>query len=120
MADAERSPGDQPVVSAEERLEYLARSFGSNRVAELLGVSKSQPSRWRSGKDRMSPENRRRLIDLDYVMSRLLAFMYPEQAKIWLTSFNPMLGGRPIDALEMKGAGGVIAAIDAEEQAATH
>lgn len=109
-----------PVVSAEERLDYLATTFGSNRVAELLGVSKSQPSRWRSGRERMSPENRRRLLDLDYVMSRLLVFMYPGQAEIWLTSFNPLLGGRPIDALEMKGVGAILAAIDAEEQGATH
>lgn len=120
MGYAEHAPDRPPVVSAEERLEYLATTFGSNRIAELLGVSKSQPSRWRSGKDRMNPENRRRLIDLDYVMSRLLLFMYREQAEIWLTSFNPLLGGRPIDALEMKGVGAIIPAIDAQEQGATH
>lgn len=42
------------VVAAEERLEYLVAGFGNNRIAELLGVSKSQPSRWlRKGRDRL-------------------------------------------------------------------
>jgi transcriptional regulator with XRE-family HTH domain len=107
------------VVSAEERLEYLARGIGSNRVAELLGVSKSQPSRWRSGQESMSADSRRRLHDLDYVWSRLLLLYPAKQAEIWLTSHNAVLGGRPIDVLRTRGAGPVVAALDAVEQGAT-
>jgi hypothetical protein len=109
----------QAVVSAEERLDYLAASLGSNRVAELLGVSKSQPSRWRARKDGISADNRRRLLDLDYVVARLDLLYPPEQAGIWLTSHNSVLGARPIDVLKLRGAGPVVAAIDAEEQGAT-
>lgn len=110
---------EQPiVVAAEERLEYLVGGLGNNHVAQLLHVSKSQPSRWRSGKDRMSADSERRLLDLDYVMARLLRVMPPALAKVWLESPNPWVGGRPIDALRLRGLEGVLGAIEAEEQGA--
>ncbi len=105
-------------VSVEERLEKLVNSLGNNRVAELLDVSASQPSRWRSGRERMSGESRRRLLDLDYVLARLEQLMPREQAEIWLTSFNMHLRARPIDALRLGGATAVLPAIDAEAQGA--
>lgn len=106
------------VVAAEERLEYLVAGFDNNRIAELLGVSKSQPSRWRSGKDGIGSESLRRLVDLDYVMARLLQLYPPDQAEIWLTSHNAHLGGRPVDVLRLRGAGPVVTAIDAAAQGA--
>ena len=105
-------------VAAPERLERLVASLGSNRVAELLGVSRSQPSRWRSGKERMGPQNQQRLVDLDYVMARLAQVWPDELGPLWLTSHNPHLGARPIDVLRLRGAGPVIAAISAEAEGA--
>ena len=44
------------------RLDHLIARFGNNGTARLLGVSASQPSRWRAGTERPGPENERRLI----------------------------------------------------------
>jgi Protein of unknown function (DUF2384) len=109
---------DLRLVTEEDRLDRLIDELGNNRVASLLAVSRSQPSRWRSGKEGMSSENRRKLIDLDYVFGRLEQLFPPRQAEIWLNSYNAHLGGRPIDALRLKGASPVIQAIDAEAQGA--
>ncbi len=101
-----------------ERLEHLVAGLGNNRVAALLGVSPSQPSRWRRGEERINAENQRRLIDLDYVMARLLQVWPPEQAEIWLTSHNAFLGSRPTDVLRLRGGAAVVPAIDAEAEGA--
>lgn len=106
------------VVGEEERLERLVEGFGSNRVADLLEVSRSQPSRWRRGQEKLGPTSRRRVLDVDYVISRLLQLYPREQAEIWLTSHNAHLGGRPLDVLHLKGVAPVIAALDAEAEGA--
>lgn len=88
--------------------------LGNNALARILGVSNSQPTRWRQGKESISPANRRRLSDLDHVLDRLLLELWPDQAGDWLTSPNAHLGGAtPIDALALRGAGAVLDAIDA-------
>lgn len=101
------------------RLDWLVAVLGNNRVAELLGVNRSQPSRWRTGKEGLAAENRRAVLDLDYVVARLHQVWVPEVAEIWLNSSNPRLGGgTPVEALRRRGVGDVIAAIDAEYQGA--
>lgn len=106
------------LVRDSHRLDRLIDQLGNNRVANLLGVSRSQPSRWRTGKEGIGPENQRRLIDLDYVFGRLEQLFTPRQAEIWLTSMNAHLGARPVDVLRLRGATPVIAAIDAEAEGA--
>lgn len=88
--------------------------LGNNALARILGVSSSQPTRWRQGKESISPVNRRRLSDLDHVLDRLLLELWPDQAGDWLTSPNAHLGGAtPLDVLALRGAGAVLDAIDA-------
>lgn len=106
------------LVAESERLERLIGELGNNRVAKLLSVSVSQPSRWRSGKEGIGPENQRKLIDLDYVFGRLEQLFTARQAEIWLTSYNAHLGARPVDVLRIRGAAPVIEAVDAEAQGA--
>lgn len=106
------------LVAEADRLERLVNELGNNRVANLLAVSPSQPSRWRSGKEGIGTENQRKLIDLDYVFGRLEQLFSSRQAEIWLKSYNAHLGGRPIDVLRLRGAAPVIRAIDAEAQGA--
>ena len=106
------------IVATEEKLDRLVEAVGNNRVAQMLMVSRSQPSRWRTGEEGIGAENARRVVDLEYVMSRL-AQLYPEAvADTWLTSFNAHLGARPVDILRLRGAGPVVAAIDAEAEGA--
>lgn len=92
--------------------------LGNNRVAGLLGVSQSQPSRWRREEEGIDPQNQRLVLDLDFVMVRLLQIFEREQAEIWLTSYNAHLGARPLDVLRMRGAAAVLPAVDAEAEGA--
>jgi hypothetical protein len=100
------------------RLDYVIEQLGSNQTARLLRVNQSQPSRWRARIEGAGSESRRRILDLDYVLARLLE-IYPHQlAELWLESHNAHLGARPIDVLQLRGAAPVIEAIDAEAEGA--
>lgn len=77
-------------------------------------MNRSQPSRWRAGKEGIGPESARKVLDLEYVLSRLVQLYAPDVADTWLRSFNAHLGARPIDVLKLRGARPVVAAIDAE------
>jgi hypothetical protein len=103
-----------PLLSLNRLIEVL----GNNRAAELLGVTRSQPSRWARGLERIAPENQRRVLDLDYALARLLLVYPPRQAKIWLDSHNAGLDARPVDVLRIHGVAPVIQAIDVEAQGA--
>ena len=91
--------------SVGERVALAAsRVGGQNELARLLQVSKSAPSRWRTGADHPSPEAMRSLDALDYVLARLSEVMTAEQSQVWLTSPNPHLAGmRPVDVLVARG-----------------
>ena len=104
------------VYTVEAKLDHAVTALGNNTVAELLGVSRSQPSRWRSGKEGMSAESRAAVTDLDYVLDRLLQLVHPKVAGIWLSSENAFLGGRPVDVLRRRGPRAVIDAIEALAQ----
>jgi hypothetical protein len=69
----------------------LIDTYGVSGLASLLDVSKSQPSRWRAGKDRPSFESTRRIIDLDYVTSRLAEELTAYQLQEWFAGPNPHL-----------------------------
>jgi uncharacterized protein (DUF2384 family) len=108
------SAGAEAGYAAAGPVARVVDALGNNVVADLLGVARSQPSRWRSGRERLSPENRRRISDLDHVLDRLLLELHPDQAGLWLTGANPHLAGaRPVDVLELRGAAAVLPAIDA-------
>lgn len=98
------------------RLEALVQTLGNNRVAAILGVSASQPSRWRSRKDVPTPEHQQKILDLDYVMANLFGEMMPTDGLIWLESFNHSLRTRPIDALAYGDFKDVLGAIEIEQQ----
>jgi hypothetical protein len=101
------------------RLDWLLSVLGSNEVADLLGVSRSQPSRWRRGAEGLAARNQRAVLDLDYAIVRLHQIWVPEVAAIWLRSPNAHLGGAtPMEVLRQRGAGEVIRAIDSEAEGA--
>ncbi|MDN5797837.1 MAG: helix-turn-helix domain-containing protein [Intrasporangium sp.] len=110
-----------PITSADaesltmQRTEFLVEALGGiTRLAELLDVSKSQPSRWRSGKEQPSPAKARELIDLDHVLARATLIWESEVAIDWLFGSNSYLdGARPIDVLRVRGSSEVLDALDA-------
>jgi len=101
------------------RLNWLIGVLGNNATADLLGVSRSQPSRWRTGAEGLAARNERAVLDLDYVIARLHQVWEPGVAAIWLDSPNAYLAGAtPLNVLRQRGIREVITAIDAEAQAA--
>jgi hypothetical protein len=103
----------------ERRSEFVIRVLGNQRVADLLRVSKSQPSRWKSGEETPGPAAARRLVDLDHVLARLALVWDESLAADWLTTPNGFLeGATPMQVIESRGTAEVIEAIDAEAEAA--
>jgi uncharacterized protein (DUF2384 family) len=85
-------------VGTVEKVVALSEDFHSQRrLAELLGVSPAQVTRWRRGQG-IDETNAQRVDLLELVMSSLLRLYSPETAERWLQGVNPHLaGGRPID-----------------------
>lgn len=100
---------------ARERVERIVEVLGNNVTAEILGVSKSQPSLWRSGRARVSQDVAPKLIELDYVVSRLQMTWPPSVIPDWLYGNNPHVNGRPIDVMVLKGPRAVVPALDAAD-----
>lgn len=102
-------------VGVERKARALVEDLGGTVVADLLGVDRSQPSRWKSGKSKPSPEVRDRILDLEYVLSRLQEVYERGTAVKWLRGINAHLGNlRPLDVMQVRGVSEVIQAIDAE------
>lgn len=107
-----------PVVwgPAQRTDELAAHLGGVTALARALGVSPSQPSRWKSGKESPSPDMARRLVDLDHVVARALLVWDREVIPDWLTSPNGHLGGAtPLGVLATQGPSSVLDALDAVE-----
>jgi transcriptional regulator with XRE-family HTH domain len=88
-----------PVAPA-VKVEALASDFRSQRrLADALGVSPAQVSRWRRGQG-IDEDNAERLDLLEVVMSMLLRMYEPRAAEAWLFGLNAHLRGRrPIDVI---------------------
>jgi hypothetical protein len=88
-----------PITTA-EKVQALSRDFGSQRrLAELLGVSPAQITRWRQGLG-IDELNAERVDLLELVMSNLLRVYPTAAAERWLVGLNPALGDRrPLDLI---------------------
>lgn len=97
------------------KVEALSRDFRSQRrLADALGVSPAQISRWRRGKG-LDEDNAERLDLLELVMSYLLRLYGPSTAEKWLFGFNPHLHNRrPIDVIRQGRVEELIAALRQE------
>src|SRR5699024_149620 len=93
-----------PTALVRERVEFLLGVVGGAELARWLGVSRSQPTRWRSGAEQPGVQAARALVDLDHVVTRALMLWAPRVATDWLTSSNAYLdGARPLDVLQTRG-----------------
>lgn len=88
---------------------------GQSAVARILGVHRSQISRWLGGDD-PDPTNRARLGALEFILARLSQTFNPSTARKWLTGTNAHLGNRrPIDFVIRNRVAEVIAAIEQDD-----
>lgn len=90
-------------------------NFGSQRrLAELLGVSPAQVSRWRRGQG-IDDVNAGRVDLLELVMANLLRLYATQAAERWLLGANASLGGRrPLDLIRRGRTGEVLDAMASE------
>lgn len=109
------SDRDLPSWRSAERAQFLVDTVGGvNKLARTLGVSPSQPSRWKSGKEVPSPEVAAKLLDLDHVVALAIQAWHPTVVMDWLSSANGFLDGAPpIDVLMQRGSAEVIDALKA-------
>lgn len=97
------------------RADTVAKALGSRtKLAQLLKVSVSQPTRWIKGDESPNSENTRTIVDLEHVVTRArLLWGDDEVVNAWLTGRNGFLdGARPIDVIATEGSGPVIDALD--------
>jgi DNA-binding transcriptional regulator YdaS (Cro superfamily) len=103
-----------PVATA-AKVEALKVDFGSQRrLADMLGVSPAQVSRWLRGQG-IDPLNADKIDVLELAMASLLRLYDPEVARQWLLGVNPHLGNRrPIDLVRTGRGEALLGAIRAE------
>jgi transcriptional regulator with XRE-family HTH domain len=102
-------------VAAAVKVEALARDFRSQRrLADALGVSPAQVSRWMRGQG-IDPLNAERLDLLELALSFLSRLYEPETAERWLEGMNPHLRNRrPLDLIRMGETQELLAALRQE------
>src|SRR5262245_62343049 len=87
-------------VAIATKVDALRTDFGSAaRLADMLGVSRAQVTRWLRGSG-IDPLNAEKVDLLELVWSNLLRLYEREAALAWLFGLNPVLGDRrPIDLI---------------------
>ena len=103
-----------PLATA-SKIRALRRDFKTGAaIADLLGVNRSQVTRWLRGAG-IDPLNAERIDLLELVWASLLRQYEPAAARAWLFGLNPHLGDRrPIDLVRVGRAEELLRAIRAE------
>ncbi len=102
-------------VAVAQKVKMLRVDFRSAaQLADLLGVSRSQVTRWLRGAG-IDPLNAEKVDLLELVWSNLLRLYDREAALAWLFGVNPTLhDARPIDRIRAGHAEELMRAIRAE------
>lgn len=88
-------------------------SLTNPELAEITGVKTRQVQHWVSGAHRPQGEAKDRLLELHYIVERLMEVYTPEGVDIWIHARNKELGGvKPIDLLVNGEFERVLAAIE--------
>jgi hypothetical protein len=110
----------QPAWQPQQVAAFLVEACGGvGKVARILDVSRSQPTRWKQGEELPGPEATAQMVALEAVLRRALTLWAPEAARVWMESPNAFLDqARPLDVTLMRGASEALAALEAEAAAA--
>ena len=102
-------------IDVAQKVEALRVDFRSAaQLADMLGVSRSQVTRWLRGAG-IDPLNAEKVDLLELVWANLLRLYEREAALAWLFGVNPLLGDRrPIDLIRLGRAEELMRAIRAE------
>ena len=102
-------------IGVAKKVEALRVDFRSAaQLADMLGVSRSQVTRWLQGAG-IDPLNAEKVDLLEMVWANLLRLYEREAALAWLFGINPLLDDRrPIDLIRMGRAEELMRAIRAE------
>jgi uncharacterized protein (DUF2384 family) len=102
-------------IGVAQKVEALRVDFRSAaRLADMLGVSRSQVTRWLRGAG-IDPLNAEKVDLLEMVWANLLRIYEREAALAWLFGINPLLTDRrPIDLIRLGRAEELMRAIRAE------
>jgi transcriptional regulator with XRE-family HTH domain len=102
-------------VAVARKIEALRHDFRSSaQLADLLGVNRSQVTRWLRGAG-IDPLNAEKVELLELVWSNLLRLYERDAALSWLFGLNPILGDRrPVDLIRMGRTEDLMRAIRAE------
>jgi len=102
-------------IALAHKVEALRADFRSSaRLADLLGVNRSQVLRWLRGAG-IDPLNAEKVDLLELVWSSLLRLYDRDAALSWLFGVNPTLGDRrPVDLIRTGRAEELMRAIRAE------
>src|SRR5262245_33910755 len=105
---------NMPVALA-QKVRTLSVDFRSSaRLADLLGVSRSQVTRWLRGAG-IDPLNAEKVDLLELVWSNVLRIYDRDAALAWLFGVNPLLGDRrPVDLIRLGRTEELMRAIRAE------
>ena len=102
-------------VALAQKVRTLSVDFRSAaRLADLLGVSRSQVTRWLRGAG-IDPLNAEKVDLLELVWSSVLRLYDRDAALAWLFGVNPLLGDRrPVDLIRQGRTEELMRAIRAE------
>jgi uncharacterized protein (DUF2384 family) len=102
-------------VALAQKVRTLSVDFRSSaRLADLLGVSRSQVTRWLRGAG-IDPLNAEKVDLLELVWSNVLRIYDKDAALAWLFGVNPLLGDRrPVDLIRLGRTEELMRAIRAE------
>jgi uncharacterized protein (DUF2384 family) len=102
-------------VAVAQKVKMLRVDFRSAaQLADLLGVSRSQVTRWLRGAG-IDPLNAEKVDLLELVWSNVLRIYDRDAALAWLFGVNPLLGDRrPVDLIRLGRTEELMRAIRAE------
>ena len=102
-------------VAVARKIEALKHDFETSaKLADLLGVNRSQVTRWLRGAG-IDPLNAEKVELLELVWSNLLRIYERDAALSWLFGVNPVLGDRrPVDLIRLGRTEELMRAIRAE------